>query len=478
MNTKENQTDHAKKLLCVILNVWNEIHDALSRYRFIKKYRLLDENWYRKSKSNLPSEIVFEPDVHFAFYGVHYGKISSEKILWVVYLIVAIANRVAKRFKIPIKNTKAWIPSSFPSSKENEEPCPTDIRAIALYLPQFHAIPENDEWWGKGFTEWTNVKKATPQYPGHYQPHRPHTDIGYYDLKDESVLEKQAQLAKAHGIEGFCFYYYWFGGKRVLEMPLDRMLKTGKPNFPFCYCWANENWTRTWDGGDHEILLGQDYTIDNIKRIIHDLLPAFRDPRYIRVHGKPLFVIWRPQAVPDFVNISKLWRDICREQGLGEIYLAGIQSHAYLDQQALGLDAVIQFTPGPTWVTDIQEKLGISKEERLSGGVFDYNELMLRNIFIPERGMKEFHGICPSWDNTARRADRGVSWINSSPEKYHHWLKAIADKTRKKHIGDEKIIFINAWNEWAEGCHLEPDDKYGYAWLNATKKALAEITKY
>ena len=255
-------------------------------------------------------------------------------------------------------------------------------------------------------------------------------------------------------------------------MQTDRLLQSGKPDFPFCFCWANENWTRTWDGGDNEVLMSQDYCEDNNKKIIHDLLPAFRDSRYIMINGKPLFAIFRPESIPEFHEVAKLWRKVCRDQGIGEIYLTGMQSHSYLNQKELGLDAVIQFTPGPTWVTDIQEKIKISSEKRFSGRVHDYNELALKNAFSPNREVKEFYGICPSWDNTARRSERGTSWISSNPETYYRWLKVIIDKTRLKHRGDEKIIFINAWNEWGEGCHLEPDVDFGYAWLNATRAAL------
>ena len=348
----------------------------------------------------------------------------------------------------------------------------TDIRAIAIYLPQFHAIEENSRWWGEGFTEWTNVRSAESYYQGHYQPDEPHSDIGCYDLNDESVLERQAQMAKEHGIEGFCFYYYWFQGKRLLEMPTDRLLATGNPDFPFCFCWANENWTRTWDGGDHEVLMSQDYSDENNEKIIRDLIPAFKDRRYIRVDGRPLFIVYRPTGIPNLSKVAKLWRKICREEGVGEIYLCGKRSFSHLENTELGLDASIQIPPLLTQSTDVRNTKELQCREGFRGHIHDYRELAALNAFPNEKEGKIFSGICPSWDNTARRKEHATSWINSNPENYYRWLKAIVERTREKFDPQERFIFINAWNEWAEGCHLEPDQKYGYAWLNATRNAL------
>ena len=350
----------------------------------------------------------------------------------------------------------------------------TDIRAIAIYLPQFHKIEENSRWWGEGFTEWTNVRSAESYYQGHYQPHVPHSDIGYYDLNDESVLERQAEMAREHGIEGFCFYYYWFKGKRLLEMPTDRMLASGNPDFPFCLCWANENWTRTWDGGDQQILMSQDYSEKNNERIIRDLIPAFRDKRYIRVNGSPLLIVYRPSSIPDFPEVAKLWRKICREEGIGEVYLCGKRSFSHTSSEDLGLDATIQFPPLLTRPEEARSYKKIKVVPEFKGHIHDYRELASKNAYLDERIGKIFSGICPSWDNTARRKERATSWINSSAENYYKWLKVLVERTRNKFSPEERLIFINAWNEWAEGCHLEPDEKYGYAWLNATREALCK----
>lgn len=350
-------------------------------------------------------------------------------------------------------------------------PVATDIRAIAIYLPQFHAIPENDAWWGRGFTEWMNVRRATPQYAGHYQPHVPHPDLGYYDLNDASVLEKQAAMAREAGIEGFCFYYYWFNGRRLLNMPTDRLLATGKPDFPFCFCWANENWTRTWDGGDKEILIGQEHSLESDERFILDLLPAFRDPRYIRVEGKPLLIVYRPGLLPDPAATAHHWREVCRREGIGEIFLSFMLGFESPKPFEIGFDAAIQMPPLGCGAPVLNNQLDLHDPERFAGEVRDYRHAVA-SLPFEDFGPSFWPAVCPSWDNTARRMERAHSWIHSSPEIYHQWLATVAHRARHALPPQQRFVFINAWNEWAEGCHLEPDEKHGYAWLNATRLAL------
>lgn len=348
-----------------------------------------------------------------------------------------------------------------------------DIRAIAIYLPQFHTFPENDEWWGTGFTEWTNVRRAKQQYEGHYQPHVPHPDIGYYDLNDENILIKQAELAKASGIEGFCFYYYWFNGKRLMEMPVDRLIASGKPDIPFCYCWANENWTRTWDGGDHHVLIGQQYSPESDRRFILDLMPALRDPRYIKVDGRPLLIVYRPMQLPNAKATAEIWREVCREEGLGEICLAFMQSFDSPNPADIGYDFAIQFPPLGSSARNISQNVNLSDPQTFTGEVRDYKQLV-EDYTASDLGYNTFPAVTPSWDNTARRQERGHSWVNSSPEYYSFWLATMAAKVRSLQPPERRFIFINAWNEWAEGNHLEPDLKYGYAWLNATRLGLLQ----
>lgn len=345
------------------------------------------------------------------------------------------------------------------------------VKAIAIYLPQFHRIPENDEWWGEGFTEWTNVRQGKPQFWGHYQPHVPHPDIGYYDLTDPSVMEKQAQLARQFGIHGFCFYYYWFNGRRLLEMPSDRLLSSGKPDFPFCFCWANENWTRRWDGQEQEVLMGQEHSYESDERFIQDMLPALRDRRYIRINGRPLLAVYRPGLLPDPKATFTHWRNVCRREGLGEIYLAGFKAFDLHDPEPFGLDAAVEFPPHHCKVDKSnREELPVFND--FCGAIFDYRKVAENLLNHPGGNFILFRGVMPGWDNTARRQKHGSIWAHSDPQLYCRWLHRAVLQTRRHPNPDERLIFINSWNEWAEGAHLEPDERYGYAWLNATRLAL------
>jgi glycosyltransferase involved in cell wall biosynthesis/SAM-dependent methyltransferase len=351
------------------------------------------------------------------------------------------------------------------------EPPEVDVKAIALYLPQFHRIPENDAWWGEGFTEWTNVRRGKRQFWGHYQPHVPHPDIGYYDLTDPGVMEKQAQLARQFGIHGFCFYYYWFNGRRLLEMPTDRLLASGSPNFPFCFCWANENWTRRWDGEEREVLMGQEHSYESDERFIRDILPALRDRRYIRINGRPLLAVYRPGLLPDAKATFAHWRNVCREEGLGEIYLVGFKAFDLREPEPFGMDAAVEFPPHHCKVmkSDYSE-LPVSND--FCGEIYDYRKIAENFVTHSTDDFTLFPGVMPSWDNTARMRNQGTIWVHSNPQIYCHWLHRAVLRTRRHANPDERLIFINSWNEWAEGAHLEPDEMHGYAWLNATRLAL------
>ncbi|MER8573378.1 glycoside hydrolase family 99-like domain-containing protein [Mesorhizobium sp. M1409] len=345
------------------------------------------------------------------------------------------------------------------------------VRIIAFYLPQFHTIPENDEWWGQGFTEWTNVRPAKPQFVGHHQPHMPDA-LGYYDLRDAAVLHRQAELARLYGVEGFCFYFYWFGGKRLLEKPLENWLEDKSLDMPLCLCWANENWSRRWDGMDHEILIAQDHSPQDDLAFIAEVAPYLRDPRYIRVDGKPLLLVYRPSLLPAAAETARRWRTWCRENGIGEIFLAYTQSFESVPPNRYGFDAAVEFPPNnsaPPNVTHTVTPL----DEDFATTVYDWSALPQRSENYPPRKYKLFRSVCPGWDNTARRKRGGTVFINNTPALYRRWLDNAIEDTRV-HVEEpsERLVFVNAWNEWAEGAHLEPDSANGHAYLQATRDAL------
>lgn len=348
-----------------------------------------------------------------------------------------------------------------------------DVKLIAFYLPQFHAIPENDLWWGKGFTEWTNVTKAVPQFRGHYQPHLP-GELGFYDLKLVENMKAQIDLAKHYGVHGFCFYHYWFDGKRLLERPVDQFIENKDLDFPFCLCWANENWSRRWDGQDHEILIKQNHSDHDDLEFIKDLCRYLKDYRYIKVNGKPLVIIYRPALLPNFIKTAEIWRQYSRENGIGEIFILGV-SWGITHPTQYGLDGLVEFPPhciheyGSDLINDQIEILN----PEFNGLIYDLKSFVDQEKYLFDVDYKLFKTVSPSWDNTARKPNNGTIYHNSSPEVYKKWLKNVIRYTNKN-LKEEKIVFINAWNEWAEGAHLEPDRKYGYGYLEETKNALIE----
>ncbi|HEY5892363.1 MAG TPA: glycoside hydrolase family 99-like domain-containing protein [Chthoniobacterales bacterium] len=350
----------------------------------------------------------------------------------------------------------------------------TKVRAIAMYLPQFHAIPENDEWWGTGFTEWANVRRAFPLFPGHDQPRVPHVDIGYYDLLDPAVRERQASMAREYGLHGFCYYMYWFNGKLLLEKPLEALLESGKPDFPFCLCWANENWSRRWDGREKEVLIGQQHSAADDEAFIRHVIHYFRDSRYIRVNGRPLLLTYRPGLFPNPRETFALWRAVCRKEGIGEIYLAAMRAFNFDDPKTTGLDALIQFPPlgfGDLHYT-LRDPEAVNAIKDFSGNLYQYDDFARSYIRDPAKTFKLFRGVIPQWDNTPRRLQSSSVFTKSSPAKYFQWLRAATLQTMSQFEGEEQLLFINAWNEWGEGCYLEPDLRQGYVHLETTRHAL------
>lgn len=359
------------------------------------------------------------------------------------------------------------------------------MKKIAFYLPQFHAIPENDEWWGKGFTEWTNVKSAKPQFKGHFQPEVPLNGY-YYNLLDERTQEWQSQLALKYGLDGFCYYHYWFEGKLLLEKPMENMLGNHNIQIPFCICWANETWSRTWDGQETSILIKQNYDEDENAWKDHFLylLPFFKDERYLREEGKPILILYKPQLIEHCKEMLLYWRKLALENGLDGLYI-GYQHHSAFnyDMASLGFDFGIEFEPMFTIREIDKEKdrpLGLLKRALVhpkwlyrkirekwlhESKVYDYDEIWKRILKRKPREEKVFPGAFCAWDNTPRMGNKSTVFYQSSPDKFKKYFKAQLIHAQKDYKAE--YIFINAWNEWAEGAHLEPDERNGYGYLEA-----------
>jgi lipopolysaccharide biosynthesis protein len=363
-----------------------------------------------------------------------------------------------------------------------------NVRAIAFHLPQFHPIPENDEWWGKGFTEWISVVRATPRLRGHYQPHLP-ADLGFYDLRLPETRAAQAELAAIYGIYGFCYYHYWFHGRQILERPVNEIWKSGEPDFPFCLCWANEPWSRRWDGSNNEVLIEQRYSATDDLTHIRALIPFFHDPRYIRVMDRPFLAVYRASELPDAQRTADLWRREAERSGLKGLFLVRVESHNESgDPRKTGFDFSLEFEPRWAELGRSQifrrkwwhrHKLGTGEPAFRDNVVYEYEDLVRRALTEPLPAYPRIPCVCPGWDNSPRRKTGAVIFLNSTPERYEGWLREIVNlqAARIGVDGDtgtspESLVFINAWNEWAEGNHLEPCQKWGRAYLEATRRAL------
>jgi hypothetical protein len=345
-------------------------------------------------------------------------------------------------------------------------------RVIAFYLPQYHPIPENDEWWGRGFTEWTNTAKAKPLFKGHYQPHIP-ADLGYYDLRVPETRIAQAEMAREHGIEGFCYYHYWFAGKRLIERPFNEVLASGEPDFPFCLCWANHTWTGIWLGEPNRVLIEQTYPgMSDYENHFYELLKAFTDDRYIRVEGKPIFLIYDPHAIPDLPRVLDHWRELAVKVGLKGLYLVGVNHDRLWTPAEFGLDASMMQKMPPLTGRVSSRYRGLRLKALLSGQtlptVYSYAEMLHFFLRTGETEFMEYPCVVPNWDNTPRSGISGMVLHDSTPELFRQQLKMALDMVASM-SGDCRIVFLKAWNEWAEGNYVEPDLKYGKGYLEVIR---------
>ncbi len=343
-------------------------------------------------------------------------------------------------------------------------------KLIAFYLPQFHPIPENDAWWGAGFTEWRNVARARPKFKGHEQPRLP-ADLGFCDLRVRETRAAQAELARKHGIHGFCYYYYWFSGRRLLERPLTEVLASGEPDFPFCICWANHPWNRRWDGTPDDVLMPLEYRPGDDRSFIRDVIPLFRDPRYIRIGERPLLVVSRPQDIPAIRSWVEAWREECAAERVAAPYLCLVQDADGADPRNHLFDAAIEFPPHGLVLSDVTSDIP-DLDKSFAGRVWDYVSGAKWAIARPLPPYPFFRGVMTGWDNTPRLPNNGQIFVNAHPANYQRWLAALVAQARAKPVEEERVVFINAWNEWAEGAYLEPDLQYGRQFLDATHRAL------
>lgn len=364
-----------------------------------------------------------------------------------------------------------------PSQLERHASAGNDPLVVAFYLPQFHPTPENDRWWGTGFTEWTNVARARPLFVHHRQPHLP-ADLGFYDLRVPEVREQQAALARRYGVSAFCYWHYWFGdGRRILERPFEEVRRSGSPDFPFCLAWANQTWTGAWHGAVDKVLLEQRYPGEDDERAhFETLLPAFRDPRYLRIDDKPLFYVFRPEELPDPAGFVGRWQALARQAGLGGLYLAAEVSDLlgggprYLDYRRVGFDAGVYVRIPAS--RSAPALLGMRLRRKLRGGPEVYPHA--RHLPRPPSSLaRPLHPcVYPNWDNTPRSARRGVVLTASSPQRFRQHLSEAIEWAAQDPPG-QRLVFVKSWNEWAEGNYLEPDQEHGLAYLDALREELA-----
>ena len=339
-------------------------------------------------------------------------------------------------------------------------------RTVAFYLPQYHQIPENDVWWGDGFTDWVNVRKARPLFAGHDQPRIP-TELGYYNPTEVGTIRRQVELARSGGVDGFCIYFYWFDGRRLLERPTE-IFRNSDVDFPYCLCWANESWTRRWDGKEANVLLLQRYEDGFAEGVFRALLPHFRQPHYMTQSGKPVLVVHRVDQIPDAKKTTEIWRRLALEEGLPGLYLVAAEVKPDLNPRRFGFDAVAEFPPVGSNTLRSALTRPVTVSSSFAGRLLSYERMADRFLRRETAPFPRHRGVAPGWDNTPRRGEHATVYAGSSPRLFAKWLAAArADEAKTR--GGLGLVFINAWNEWAEGAYLEPDSTFGSSYLEATR---------
>ena len=422
---------------------------------------------------SIPIVKIKEKTVKFKIYFLGLTiAVIPKKFFWHFYSEKAIKNFVKFLYDNAKINKKLFVKiTKTPYVRETN-----DVKLLAFYLPQFHAISINDENIEKGFTEWSNVTKSLPHFTGHYQPQLP-IDVGFYDLSHDDVMYRQIELAKLYGIYGFCFHYYWFSGDRLLEKPIFNWLNNKELDFPFCLCWANENWSKLWDGGNKEILKKQELKEEDDEKFFNDILIFFKDKRYIKIDNKPVLIIYNPLMFKKerfFKFVTKI-RELSQKEGFNDLYLICTNCKGFDKEKEWNFDATVEFPPHGLKNCEFLKMNREFYNSSYQGSIIDMKEYIENKKYLYKTDNNVYKGLFPSWDNTARKAYSGACiFYGETPDLYKQWLSDCIKWTKDNHEPKEQFIFINAWNEWAEGAHLEPDQKYGYAYLQATKEALEQ----
>ena len=427
-------------------------------------------------------------DIEIYFCSIKIIKFSKNSYIKLflkqIYSVLLLIKDKFKTIFLPLKRYKqlndyvSYI--TLKNNKENFIPIIKDqsikrnlFKLIAFYLPQYHQIPLNNKYHGQGFTDWQNVAKSIPHWTEHYQPHIP-IDVGFYDLNNIDTLKRQVELAKMYGIYGFCFHYYWFSGTKLLEKPINNLLLHKEIEMPFCICWANENWSTLWDGGNRQVIMKQELLDNDAEKFFNDLLPFINDKRYIKIGNKPIIIIYRPDLFlkEKFLEFTTKIRSLAKQNDFDDLFVITAKFKFNDTLKNWNLDAMVEFPPHQM-INLKEDKIDSYINPKFIGLIYDMQDYILNEKYIYQSKGILFKTVFPSWDNSARKAYSGAAVYNKmSPDLYKKWLTDCINWTKNNHKKEEQFVFINAWNEWAEGAHLEPDLKYGYSYLQATLESL------